>query len=788
MASFIVCFVVTLLQLQAFFFLAHQSKSSSTITNNVNVYIVYMGDRPHQYDYDHDPNLVQHFHHHFLSGILGLSKLAARESILYTYKHGFSGFAALLTHPQAKLIADQPGVLRVLPNKIFSLHTTRSWDFLGVEPSIVDGIYSKSHSGSGSIIGFLDTGIWPESQSFKDEGMGNVPSRWKGICQQGEEFNVSACNRKIIGARWYVKGYEAEFGKLNTSGGVEFLSPRDAVGHGTHTSSTASGGSIENASVLGLARGLARGGAPSSWLAIYKVCWGTGGCSSADLLAAFDDAIFDGVDVLSVSLGSSPPLAIYVDDALSIGSFHAVAKGISVVCSAGNSGPYPQTVINSAPWVTTVAASTIDRAFPTLITLGNNQTVKGQGLYTGKELNKFYPIVYGGDVAATDADQDNAGSCESGTMNVTLARGRVIICFQSRSQRSIFVAIRTVQEVEGAGLIFAQFPASDVTPFSGISIPCVQVDFSVGTFLLTYTEAYRHPVVKFGFTETVIGQQLSPEVAFFSARGPSSLSPSVLKPDIAAPGVNILASWSPASSGVLQNSVTPGNFKLESGTSMACPHVSGIVALLKAIHPTWSPAAIKSALVTTASTTDDHHQHIVAEGAPYKQADPFDYGGGHVDPNNAMDPGLIYDITDISDYVRFLCSMGYNNSAISLMTKTKTKCRKSTKFLLNLNLPSISIPELKNTLTVTRTVTNVGPKNSCYTSRFQAPAGTLVRIEPSVLLFNSSVKKLKFKVMFSSRLRVQGRYSFGNLIWEDGIHVVRIPLVVRTVLDTLYST
>jgi subtilisin family serine protease len=181
--------------------------------------------------------------------------------------------------------------------------------------------------------------------------------------------------RKIIGARWYVKGYEAEFGKLNTSEGVEYLSPRDASGHGTHTSSTAAGVPVENVSFMGLAQGLARGGAPSAWLAVYKVCWATGGCSSVDLLAAFDDAIFDGVDVLSVSLGSTPPLSTYVEDVLSIGSFHAVTKGISVVCSAGNSGPYPQTVINTSPWVITVAASTIDRAFPTVITLGNNQTL-----------------------------------------------------------------------------------------------------------------------------------------------------------------------------------------------------------------------------------------------------------------------------------------------------------------------------------------------------------------------------------------------------------------------------
>ncbi|KAK2665430.1 hypothetical protein Ddye_004004 [Dipteronia dyeriana] len=751
-------------------------------TASSNVYIVYMGDR-RTYE---EPQLVQESHHELLSYILG-SKEAAKDSIMYSYKHGFSGFAAVLTMPQAKLIADLPGVVRVVPNRILSLHTTRSWDFLQVKPHIINGLLSKStHSSYGSIIGVMDTGIWPESESFRDEGMGEVPSRWRGMCQEGEGFNHSNCNRKLIGARWYIKGYEAEFGKLNTSGGVEFLSPRDATGHGTHTASTAAGGLVKNANFMGIARGLARGGAPSARLAIYKVCWATGGCSSADLLAAFDDAIYDGVDVLSVSLGSSPPLATYVDDVVSIGSFHAVAKGVSVVCSAGNSGPYPQTVINTAPWIVTVAASTIDRGFPTRITLGNNQSFMGQAFYTGKgNLNKFHPFVYGEDIAAFNAKEDSAGSCDSGSLNATLARGKVVICFQSRSQRSATIAANTVLKVHGAGLVFAQFPTKDVQ-FS-FDIPIVQVDFTIGTSILTYMELNRNPVVKFNLTKTTIGQQISPEVVFFSSRGPSSLSPSILKPDIAAPGVNVLASWSPASylvlaDGTRNNVQHPLNFKIESGTSMSCPHISGIVALLKAIHPTWSPAAIKSALITTASLKDEYDQHIVAEGAPHKQADPFDYGGGHVEPNKATDPGLVYDMR-VSDYARFLCASGYNNSAISLMTRSLTTCHKSTKFLVNLNLPSITIPELKHTLNVSRKVTNVGPVNSVYAVRVQAPVGVTVRVEPSILTFNSTTKKLKFKVIFRSQLRVQGRYSFGYLFWEDGFHVVRIPLIVRTVID-----
>ncbi|KAJ6716843.1 PROPROTEIN CONVERTASE SUBTILISIN/KEXIN [Salix koriyanagi] len=702
-----------------------------------NVYIVYMGDKIHD-----EPELVQESHHELLSDIVG-SIEAAKESILYSYKHGFSGFAAVLTSSQAKLIADFPGVVGVVRNRILSSHTTRSWDFLHIKPQVVGGILSKGHSGAGSVIGVMDTGVWPESESFRDEGMSEVPSRWRGICQEGEGFNRSHCNRKIIGARWYIKGYEAEFGKLNVSDGVEFLSPRDAAGHGTHTSSTATGGLVENASFMGLAQGLARGGAPSAWLAVYKVCWATGDCAEADLLAAFDDAIFDGVDVLSVSIGSPPPLAAYVEDAIAIGSFHAVAKGISVICSAGNSGPYPQTVINTAPWIVTVAASTIDRAFPTVITLGNNQTIVGQALFTGKNADTFHPIVYGEDIVADNSYEDSARSCDSGSLNATLARGK--------------------------------------------TFPSIQVDLAIGTYLLTYMEASRNPVVKFSFTKTVIGQQISPEIAFFSSRGPSSISPTVLKPDIAAPGVNILASWSPAASPAMTGKeILPLDFQIESGTSMSCPHISGIVALLKATHPTWSPAAIKSALITTASIEDEYGQNTVAEGAPHKQADPFDYGGGHVDPNKAMRPGLIFDM-GTSDYIRFLCALGYNNSAISFMTRSRTRCRKSSSFLVNLNLPAIAIPGLKKNLTVSRTVTNVGPVTSLYVARVVAPPGTYVTVEPSVLSFDSTTKKIKFKVTFCSQLRIQGRYSFGNLFWEDGFHLVRMPLVVRAVIDDFYA-
>ncbi|KAB5535053.1 hypothetical protein DKX38_018139 [Salix brachista] len=314
------------------------------------VHIVYMGEKEHE-----DPAITKKLHYEMLSTLLGRYDL--------------------IDIPLQKF----PGVVQVIPNGIHKLHTTRSWEFIGLnQHHSPQNLLQQSNMGQGTIIGVIDSGVWPESRSFHDEGMGPVPSRWKGICQQGESFNSSNCNRKIIGARWFVKGFQDQI-PFNTAGGREFMSPRDGEGHGSHTASTAAGNFVEKVSYKGLAAGLARGGAPLAHLAIYKVCWNfeDGGCTDADLLKAFDKAIHDGVDILSVSIGDNIPLFSYVDmrNSIAIGSFHATLNGIPVVCSAGNGGPISQTVQNTAPWLITVAASTIDRTFPTAIILGNNRTL-----------------------------------------------------------------------------------------------------------------------------------------------------------------------------------------------------------------------------------------------------------------------------------------------------------------------------------------------------------------------------------------------------------------------------
>lgn len=171
-----------------------------------------------------------------------------------------------------------------------------------------------------------------------------------------------------------MKGFVANHGPVNSS----FETAVDVDGHGSHTLSTAGGNFVPNASIFGVGKGTAKGGSPRARVASYKVCWPgtdrTGGCFDADIMAAFDRAIHDGVDVLSLSLGGDP--SPYFQDGISIGSFHAVKKGIVVVCSAGNDGPTPGTVSNVSPWIITVGASTLDREFRAFVELRNGLQFK----------------------------------------------------------------------------------------------------------------------------------------------------------------------------------------------------------------------------------------------------------------------------------------------------------------------------------------------------------------------------------------------------------------------------
>uniref|UniRef100_A0A2P2KIX3 Subtilisin-like protease SBT5.3 n=1 Tax=Rhizophora mucronata TaxID=61149 RepID=A0A2P2KIX3_RHIMU len=336
-------------------------------------YVVYLGAHSHGEELlGVDPNSVKESHHDFLGSFLGSRELTT-DAIIYSYTNHINGFAATLEEGVAAQIAKHPKVVSVFLNQGRKLHTTHSWTFLGLEengavPS--SSIWKKARFGQDVIIGNLDTGAWPESESFSDEGLGPVPSKWKGVCHHGSDPSFH-CNRKLIGARYFNKGYAAAAGPLNST----YDSPRDLDGHGSHTLSTAGGNFVAGASVFGLGKGTAKGGSPKARVAAYKVCYpplNGSECYDADILAAFDAAITDGVDVLSVSLGGDP--TAFFNDGVAIGSFHAVKHGIVVICSAGNSGPADGTVSNIAPWEITVGASSMDRNFPSKVVLGNNMS------------------------------------------------------------------------------------------------------------------------------------------------------------------------------------------------------------------------------------------------------------------------------------------------------------------------------------------------------------------------------------------------------------------------------
>ncbi|KAF8096982.1 hypothetical protein N665_0298s0046 [Sinapis alba] len=734
-----------------FLFLLNSVFAQESSNGETKTYIVYLGERQHD-----DPELVSESHHRMLASVFE-SPEAARESIIYNYHHGFSGFAARLTESQAKKLSERPDVFKVASNRKLSLQTTRTYDYLGLSPTLPSGILHESDMGSELVIGFLDSGIWPESRAFNDEGLGPIPKHWKGGCVAGTRFDPAKhCNKKLVGAKYFLDGlHEKNPGGVNISEN-DFMSPRGLITHGTMVSSAAAASFVPNASYKGFARGLLRGAAPKARIAMYKIGWDTditGFSAMVDFVKAFDEAIKDGVDVLSVSLGlGEPPFRPFdlndVEQDIDIGSFHAVAKGIPVVAAAGNSGPEAYTVGNVAPWLITVGSTSLDRTYYVDITLGNNITFMGQALYRGEGV--FAELVYVEDWEANTSD----------------LRGKVALTFVKNDEDVTDAFSRLRCE----GVIAAR--SSDYLIDFFFDTPNAAVDYEVGTKILQYIRSSSWPTVRISVGKTFVGPK-STTVAGFSCRGPSAPSPAILKPDIVAPGVMLLLAE------INDNKTYQSDFGITQGTSISTPIVAGIVVLLKALHPDWSPAALKSALMTTAWKTDPFGEPIFAEGLPRKLADPFDYGAGLVNPERAKDPGLVYDM-NLDDYIFYFCASGYDDTAITVLTGKPTKCSTPLPSVLDVNYPAITIPNLNGEVTVTRTVTNVGPVDSVYRAVVEAPEGVKIVVEPETLVFNSSTKKLVFQVRVSTSHKSDTGYFFGSFIWTDGTRNVVIPLSVRT--------
>ncbi|OMO81023.1 hypothetical protein COLO4_23810 [Corchorus olitorius] len=620
-----------------------------------------------------------------------------------------------------------------------------------------NGNLKESNFGKGVIIGVLDTGVFPSHPSFSDEGMPPPPAKWKGRCE------FATCNNKIIGARSFnIDG--------NMTNGTGVQPPIDDDGHGTHTASTAAGRFVNYADVLGNAEGTAVGMAPLAHLAIYKVCFGED-CGDSNILAALDAAIEDGVDVLSLSIGDDPgPL---FQDNIAIGGFAAMKNGIFVSCSAGNFGPFNTTLSNEAPWLLTVGASTLDRKIVAIAKLGNGEEFDGESVFQPNDFpSMLLPLVYAG-----MNGKPESALCAEGSLKGVDVKGKVVLCERGGGIARIAKG-QEVKDAGGAAMILMNDEANGFSVEADVHVlPATHVSYAAGLKIKAYINSTAAPKATILFRGTILGEPSSPSVASFSSRGPSLASPGILKPDIIGPGVNILAAW-PFPVDNNTNTNIKSTFNIMSGTSMSCPHLSGIAALLKSSHPTWSPAAIKSAMMTTADLLNIGGKQIVDE--TLQPADIFATGAGHVNPSRANNPGLIYDIQP-DDYIPYLCGLGYKDEEVGILAHKPVKCSENPSIPEGeLNYPSFSV-KLGPSQTYTRTMTNVGEANSSYEVMVIAPKGVDVIVKPTKLYFSELNQKATYSITFT---RVEsdyrtGEFTQGYIKWVSANYFVRSPIAVR---------
>lgn len=716
-------------------------------------------------------------HHSWYTSIpSSLSLLDGVQPVhLYTYRHVMDGFSAVLTRSHLDQLARLPGHLATYPDTIGHLHTTHTPKFLGLGKHT--GLWPAAKFGEDVIIGILDTGIWPESESFKDAGMPPVPERWRGECETGDEFNSSLCNRKLIGARSFGKAMKQR--GLNISKTDDYDSPRDYWGHGTHTSSTAAGSPVEGADYFGYAKGTAIGVAPMAHLAMYKVLFlnDTYETAASDVLAGMDQAIEDGVDLMSLSLAFYE--IPFDQNPIALGAFAAMEKGIFVACSAGNGGPHAYTIQNGAPWITTVGAGTIDREFGAYVTFDDGvTTVTGKSVYPENLSVSRVSLYYGHGNRSKEI-------CDTYAIDPKDVEGKYLFCdFDDEHSVTVFQQLYEMNRTGAAGAIFSSDSSQFLEP-KDFNVPFVVVSPSDGELLKDYTIKTNSPTVNIKFQITILGIKPAPQVAWFSSRGPDRKSPWILKPDILAPGVDILAAWVPnrGLAPIGNTDYLLSDYAIESGTSMSSPHIGGLAALLKAAHRDWSPAAIRSAMMTTADVIDNAKSPII-DMTTTVAGTPLDFGAGHVNPNKAMDPGLIYDI-EVNDYVNFLCGLNYTRQQIKIITRLSNfSCDQAN---IDLNYPSF-IVILNNTNTTSytfkRVLTNVADVPSVYRAVVKAPTGMSVIVQPITISFTKKYDMAEFNLKVEVDLggtHTESDYigNYGYISWYEvnGKHVVRSPLV-----------
>ena len=714
-------------------------------------------------------------------GYLNASHDAALNSVgggkkIYDYNYSFNGFSAVLSPEQAAKLATTPGVQAVTPDEMQTVDTSSTPTFLGLDApgGLWDQLGGVGNAGEGIIIGVVDSGIWPESLSFTDRigtnGNGTQDGKldyqqipgWHGKCTPGEDFNASMCNQKLIGAQYFNAAWGGN-AAIDAQRPWEFNSPRDYNGHGTHTSSTAGGNNNVPTTGPAAVFGPISGMAPHARIAMYKALWSTQDASTAsgftsDLVAAIDQAVADGVDVINYSISGTQTNFL---DPAQLSFLYAARAGVFVSASAGNSGPTTSTVAHPGPWLTTVAAGTHNRSGDGSVTLGNGATYFGASLATAVTA----PLIDSINAGLPGADPTQVALCYSSAdggnvLDPAKVTGKIVVCDRgvtARVNKSL-----AVQEAGGVGMILLNPP-----PSAG----SLNADFHfVPTVHLQYTDyAAVHAYAAMPDAAATINQATityttpAPFTASFSSRGPLRASGDLLKPDLIAPGQDILAAVAP-----------PGNagrdFNLYSGTSMSSPHVAGLAALLMQAHPDWTPMMIKSALMTTG-------YDVLDGGTPAPNTNPvliFRQGAGHVQPNSAVDPGLVYN-AGWNDWLAFLCG---TTTGVSASTCNALQALGYSTDPSDLNVASIAIGDLAGAQTVTRKVTNVAGK-STYSFSFSG-AGISASVSPATFTLNPGQTET-LQITITNTGAALNAYTGGQLTLSDGTHTVRIPVVVRPV-------
>lgn len=699
---------------------------------------------------------------------------AVGAEIDYSYTLTINAFAAELSTEQAIELSATKGVVSITPDEL--KHTTTavpSTDFLGLtgEGGVWAGVGGPEEAGKGVVVGILDTGIAPENPSFAGETLGTTAGAepylngstitfakadggtFTGACIEGEQFASTECNTKVVGARYYVSGFGVD--QLGDASVGEYVSPRDGDGHGSHTASTAAGNFGVPASVAGNDYGLISGVAPAAKVAAYKVCWSgpdpvassDDGCATSDMLAAIDQSVADGVDVLNFSIGGGA--ASSTVSPTDIAFLGAASAGIFVAASAGNSGPGASTLDNASPWITTVAASTIP-SYEATATFGNGTAYAGASISLDTAPGAppvTGPLTRADLVAASGAVSADALLCAPNTLDPALAAGKIVFC-----QRGVYDRVAKSTEVKRAGgigmLLVNKTPGSVDT--DAHAVPTVHLDAQYWDATFAYA-ADAAATVSFAAGNSTDYVSPTPQVAGFSSRGPVRADGSdILKPDISAPGVAILAD------GPNADGADP-TFQFLSGTSMASPQIAGLAALYLGERPNATPAEVKSAMMTSSYDTVNAANETVT--------DPFAQGAGHVDPTKFFEPGLLY-LNGVNDWWSYIAGIGYDVGVEPVDPS-------------NLNLASIAIGSLTAPEAITRTVTSTQAGE--FVAEVNGLAGIDVQVEPATLSFAAAGESKSYTVTFARTDAALDSFSTGSLDWVSGDTRVHSPVAVQPV-------